>query len=197
MSRLLFVPKYASALLLFALTVFPSRPSFAQVWVASTGTVDTSSTATVQFKGGDAYVLPSVNSGSVVLRYNVLPAGKLLTPLSNPGVESRALVVRFLDNGSAARVVVKLKSYNVHTGLVTTLLSFDSNNFPPQAGFQEHIPTISDGNFFNFSFADGPTEGPSDEGGDSAYYIEATLTRTAPGGTPGLATIRIVTVSAP
>lgn len=191
------LPKCTSALLMLASTIFLSQLCFAQVWVASTGTVDSSNTATVQFKGGDAYLLPSANPGSVVLRYNVLPAGKLVTPISNPCCESRALVVRFLDNGSAAQVVVKLKRYNVHTGVVTTLLTFDSNNFAPQAGFQEHIPTIGDGNFFNFFFADGPTEGSSDEGGDSAYYIEATLTRSAAGGTPGLATIRLVTVSAP
>jgi hypothetical protein len=115
MSRFRLAPKSALALLLFELVMSASQLCFAQVWVASTGTVDTPSIAAVQFKGGDAYVLPSVNNGSVVLRYNVLPAGKLLTPLSNPCCESRALVVRFLDNGNGSQVVVKLKRYNVHT----------------------------------------------------------------------------------
>jgi hypothetical protein len=186
-------------LLLALLTciVLFSRPSVGQVWVASTGTVDESSTSKFQFNGGAAFLRSSVTSGSVILRYNVLPAGKLLTPITDSCCQARALVVRFLDNGSAAQVFVTLKRYNVRTGQVTTLLTFDSNNFAPRSGFQERIPTISDGKFFNLSFADGPTEGADDRGGNNVYYIEAALIRSATGGTPGLASIRLVTVLAP
>jgi hypothetical protein len=173
-----------------------SQISPAQVWIASTGTVDPASLSTVLFNGQLAYVQPSVKTGTVTLRYNVVPAGDLLTPITQPCCEGRALLVRFLDNGSGAQVFVKLKEYNVTNGQLKTLETFDSNAYPQKPAFQEGLPQ-SPGAFFNFSFAQGPTEGIQDQGGCCAYFVEATLIRSAPGGTPGLGSISLVRSLAP
>jgi hypothetical protein len=105
--------------------------------------------------------------------------------------------VRFLDNGNGAQVLVKLKRHNIITGATTTVLSFDSKDFPPQPTFQNATPNQGLGPLVNFSFAGGPFNGATNQGGDSVYYIEATLIRTARGGTPGLASISIVRTLAP
>lgn len=173
-----------------------SHIAAAQVWIASTGTVDPSSLSTYLFVGQSAYIQPSVKTGTVTLRYNVFPAGDLLKPITQPCCEGRALLVRFLDNGSGAQVIVTLKRYNVTTGQLTNLVTFDSNSYPPQSTFQKGLPQ-SPGSFFNFSFAQGPTEGSQDQGGCCAYYVEAKLIRSAPGGTPGLGSISLVRSLAP
>jgi hypothetical protein len=189
-------------LLLFVVTIALAASSAAQIWIASSGTVDEGSLGTYFFTGGVATIRPTVSSGFAILRYNVLPTAALMKPLTNPCCEGRALMVRYRDNGPGARVVLALKRYNVHTGQVTTLLTFDSDHPPQQAapgftGFQEPVPTINESNFFDFNFAEGPTESNQDLGGNSAYYIEAQLIKTSSGGNPGLASIRIVTVEAP
>ena len=76
------------------------RPNAAQIWIASTGAVDESSISTVRFDGQLAFVHSSLATGTVTLRYNVLPAGDLLKPITDRSTEGRGLVVRFLDNGS-------------------------------------------------------------------------------------------------
>lgn len=168
----------------------------AQTWVGATGTVDQSSLLTYEFKGGAAFVRGNT-PGKVILRFNVLPVGDLLVPVTQACCEGRALWVRFLDNGDGAQVLVKLKRYNVITGDITTLLSFDSNNFPPQPKFQDATPNTGLGPLVNFSFATGPFNGANNEGGDSVYFVEATLIRSAPGGSPGLASVSIVRTLAP
>jgi hypothetical protein len=94
--------------------------------------VDESSLSTYQFTDQKVLVKPSLDTATVVLRYNVLPVGELLVPVTQACCERRALMVRFLDNGSGAQVLVKVKQYNVRTGQLTTLMSFDSNNYSPE-----------------------------------------------------------------
>ena len=110
---------------LWLCVVVVSQIAGAQIWIASTGSVDQSSISTYQFTGQLAFVRPSLAKGTVTLRYNVFPAGDLLKPITDPCCEARALMVRFLDNGSGAQVIVTLKQYNVTTGRLTTLLRFD------------------------------------------------------------------------
>jgi hypothetical protein len=186
------------ALMWVLAVVVTSEGAVAQTWVGSTGTVDASSLATYEFKNGAAYVRSSLHTGTVILRYNVLPVGDLIVPLGSACCEGRALWVRFLDNGNDAQVRVNLKSYNVNTGQITTLITFDSNNYAPASTFQTALSSpTSLGPFFNFSFADGPFNGPSNQGGDSVYYIEAKLIRTRSGGSPALASVSIVRTLAP
>jgi hypothetical protein len=166
----------------------------AQIWIASTGSVDEGSRSTYQFTGGTAHFRPSINAASVILRYNVQPFAAGV--LRDPCCEGRSLIVRFRDNGSAAQVLVTLKRYNVRTGGVATLLRFDSNRFPAGSDFQEPLPQDC-GSFFNFSFATGTVNGSEDNRGNHAYFIEATLIRTASGGNPGLATIGLITSLCP
>jgi hypothetical protein len=180
----------------FCVAVAIASTANAQTWVASTGTVDQSSLLTYKFKDGAAFVR-SGQLGKVVLRFNILPVGDLLIPVTNACCEGRALWVRFLDNGEGAQVLVNLKQYNVITGKITTLLSFDSNDFPPQPTFQDATPNTSLGPLVNFSFATGPFNGALNQGGDSVYYLEATLIRSNHGGNPGLASISIVRTLAP
>jgi len=180
----------------FCIVIVMVRPANAQTWVASTGAVDESSLLTFQFTNGAAFVRGNT-PGKVVLRFNILPVGDLLTPVTQACCEGRALWVRFLDNGHGAQVLVQLKQYNVLTGNITTLLSFDSNDFPSQPTFQSATPNTGLGPLVNFSFATGPFNGANNEGGENVYYLEATLIRSAPGGSPGLASISIVRTLAP
>jgi hypothetical protein len=179
----------------FFIAIIFAASADAQTWVASTGTLDPSSQTTSSFNGSTALV-KGTSPGKVVLRYNILPTPEMLINVTQACCEGRALWVRFLDNGDGAQVLVNVKRLNVTTGKTTTVLSFDSNSYPPQSTFQAPIPAGL-GPLVNFSFAEGPFNGSTNQGGDSVYYIEATLTRSATGGTPELQSIAIVRTLAP
>src|ERR1700722_8044389 len=128
----------------------------AQTWAASSGAVDPASLTSYWINNGAVVLRPSLKTGTVTVRYNVLPVGDLAVPITQPCCQGRALWVRFLDNGNDSRVQVALKRSNVLTGQITTLLTFDSDQYPPQATFQSATPNSELGAFFNFSFASGP-----------------------------------------
>jgi hypothetical protein len=157
-------------------------------WVASTGTLDTASIDNARFVGGAVYIRPELATGSVVIRYNVQAINGLAI---NNGDQRRRFLIRFSDNGSSAQVVVKLKEYNIHTGVVRTKITFDSNTLPPATGFQ-----LGHTDFEGIGFDFGSFAGfGGDSDSKSVYFVEATLSRTSSGGSPGLAGISLVSDS--
>jgi hypothetical protein len=164
-----------------------ARVSSAQTWVGTTGVVDRSSSTIYSFSGPAASVIPSVSSGTVTLRYNILPVSPLNEQIDLV-TYCWSMGVQYLDNGSNARVTVALRRHNLLTNERTTLLTFDSNTQSQGSSFM-----TGHGNscgFFNFSFLGNPryAAGPL-EGADSVYYFEAKLIRSGSGGTPALAAI--------
>jgi hypothetical protein len=112
-----------------------------------------------------------------VIRYNVTAVDGLFAPGGHT-----CLQTRFRDDGDRARVFLRLIEYNLFTGVTTTRLTFDSNTITPQANYQVNS-AITTWTAFDFS--------------QSAYYVEAVLTKQAPvltpffGGNPGLGVIQI------
>src|SRR2546430_17577359 len=86
-----------------------SQMAAAQVWIASTGMVDESSISTYQFNDQAAFVRSSVATGTTLLRYNVVPAGGILKPITGPCCEAQALTVRVLDKGRSGPVIGRAK----------------------------------------------------------------------------------------
>lgn len=162
-----------------AVLVFSAPVVQAQTWVGSTGTVDPNSTNLVRYIDGRVELRSDAPVGSTAfIRYNVLPVRDLTADLE--GIDFRVFAARFLDNG-AGHVFLALKQYNISTGVITVLMTFDSNASSPSSSYQEgNTP----GNpTFNFTFADSQAFNPT----DSVYYVEAQLSRTAAGGQAGLA----------
>ena len=111
-----------------------------------------------------------------VIRYNVTATDGLFFD-SGP----LCMVVRFRDNGNRARVFLRLLKLNLEDGTTTTVLTFDSNSFAPQADFQANTVATTGRAPFDFSH--------------NAYYVEATLTKQQPiatsigAGRPALAVV--------
>jgi hypothetical protein len=174
-----YLRKYCFGLAVITILAFNMPEAHAQVWVGSTGTVDPNSTNLVKYIDGRVELRNDAPVGSVAfIRYNVLPVRDLATDLSD--IEYRVFAARFLDDG-AGHVFLSLKQVNLSTGVITTLMTFDSNASSPSASYQEgNTP----GNpTFNFTWADSEAFNPT----DSVYYVEAQLSRSAAGGQAGLA----------
>jgi hypothetical protein len=150
-----------------------------RVWraVAAAGTIDPNDLNDVMFGGdaGTAFLRPGASAA--VLRYNI---GKEFSFGAGPNTSVYGLRVRYSKPNAGSRVIVRLKAYNLKTGLITTLGTFDSDecDTPVAAGFQWRTRS--------FVRNDDPTER-----GSLAYYLEAQLIRTAPNGNPGLGVVMV------
>jgi len=145
-----------------------------QPWtsVGAAGTVDTNSLLLVVY-GAPPPPLPPTEAdpddgavsfaplatGTATVRYNVV---------SVPGIlgASLALTGRYLSQGTNDHVVLNFNQYNLHTGLITNLLTLDSNSFAFSDTFQVQTTAAC-------------TPGPVDFVNNS-YYIVLTMTRTLP-----------------
>lgn len=169
--------KYAfiSALLLSAVFVSPSAFALGDPWtaVASAGEADEADQHEVVYSAGTAGIAPALSVASTVLRYNITSTADL-----NDGGTNLGMRVRFRDNGSAARVIVRLRRYNLNNGTGATLFTLDSDNYAPSAAFQTQTVTDScAGLVLDFE--------------NNAYFIEATLTRSNTAGTPNLGILQV------
>lgn len=87
------------------------------------------------------------------------------------------LSARYVDNGADASVILHLFEHDFTTGVVRLLLTLNSNAFAASPLLQNR--SASAGCLFSLNFR------------RSAYWVEATLTRSSSAGTPALHQLRI------
>jgi len=142
----------------------------------STGTVDEADLNIVTLTDNTAAISSAVTNATGDIRYNVVAVDGVFGGERN----TKRLTVRFADNGTAARVIVRVRRVHIFTGVLTTLHTLDSNNpvYPPQTGAQ----TASEP--FN-------CEDPEFDFENYIYYIETQLIKTGTGGTPLIRSLQI------
>lgn len=153
--------------------------------VGSAGTVDEGSANIVTLDGPNALLTGFRRFGRRgsfgTIRYNIVAVDGVFEPRGAVGmrVRYRATVDPLAENLADSRVLVQLIEVNLSTGISTTRLVLDSNNFPPSNDFQiQGVNTCVDPNFFDFS--------------SNAYYIDVTLRkRNRFAGIPALQTIEV------
>jgi len=139
--------------------------------IGSAGTVDETATTIVDLTGPSVQLKSSAPvPATLTIRYNITAEEAILLS----GGYAIFLAARYRDNGSGARIQLKLRQVDVATGVETTMLAFDSDSFSPLGSFQtQHASTCA--GFFEFR--------------SNVYYIEATLDKTNSTGKPALSAL--------
>ena len=158
--------------MVLSLPVLAHAQGGAWTTVGSAGTVDEADTSIFTMTGGVVAVSGAAAVPATLdIRYNVVAVEGLYE-------DCIKMAVRYKDNGANAQVIVTLKQYGLETGTTTNMLTFNSNDYASDPLYQlRSVATCNKS--FNF--------------GENAYFIEATLKKTAAGGSPGLAVIKIYT----
>ena len=153
-------------------------PVFAQAscWttVGSDGGVDEADLGTVALSANSASVSGSVASATVDIRYNVVAVNGVFGGERN----TKTMTVRFADNGAAAQVIVRLIQLNISSGVFSTLVELNSNDFTPSGVAQKQSR--------NFN-----CDGPEFDFVKNIYFVEVQLKKTAVGGNPLIRAIQI------
>lgn len=154
---------------------------FAKPWttVGSAGTVDEADLGKVRYDEATARLQPNnLVYTTATIRYNVVAVDGLV----DAGGDGYRLLVRFRDTGVTDQVIVRLKSVDLNTGAIATLMTLNSNAYAPNALFQtQSVPVCWPNWGFNFN--------------RFAYFVEATLIRYNPAGAaagdPALTAVQI------
>ena len=154
-----------------------------QYWsvVASTGIADESSASKVSFADAGSASFRSGATGTIQLRYPVIPSGELEKFKGGESEGFFCLDVIYRDTGAGSRVVVSLKSADGDT--VTTHLAFDSDALPATGTAYDSNANVGE-----------PICGPpmaffTDS---RAYFVEVLLTKTTSTANPGVRIIKII-----
>jgi hypothetical protein len=140
----------------------------------STGTVDEADLNLVTLTDNTAAISSAVTNAAGDIRYNVVAVDGVF----GGDRHAKSLTVRFADNGENVRVLVHLRRVHIDSGVLTTLTTLDSNNYPASTVAQTQSQVFNCGD-------------PEFDFENHIYYIEAQLIKTGSGGTPLIRSIHI------
>lgn len=164
-------------LLYFMFCCFTTVTAQRHCWTAvgSDGTVDEADLGVVALSSNTAAIKPATVAASVEIRYNIVATEGLF----GGECSAKTLVARFADNGNSARVIIRLHTFNIRTGVSSVLATMDSNTFPPSN--VAHAESVSFTGEFNFE--------------TNIYYIEVQLMKTGTSGNPLIRGLQICGVT--
>jgi hypothetical protein len=140
----------------------------------STGTVDEADLNLVTLTDNTAAISSAVPNATGNIRYNVVAVDGVFGGDRN----TKSLTVRFADNGGNARVLVHLRRVHMDSGVLTTLATLDSNEYPASIVAQTQYELFNCGD-------------PEFDFENHIYYVEAQLIKTGSSGTPLIRSIHI------
>ncbi|MHC4948021.1 MAG: hypothetical protein ACYTG1_07140 [Planctomycetota bacterium] len=144
----------------------------------STGTIDESDRDLYNTRGAKIQVQTAAATPAVLnVRYSVVPVENLVDP-AGPVVFLQLL---YKDNGDDARVVAKLKEYNVETGDTTVRLVFDSDDFEAAGSLQRNF-VLEEEPLWAFDFT------------MNAYFVDVAITKGSAGAKPSVGMIQVGTL---
>lgn len=140
----------------------------------STGTVDEADLNLVVLTDNTAAISSAMTNATGDIRYNVVAVDGVFGGERN----MKTLTVRFADNGTAAQVIVRLRRVHIFTGVLTTLVELNSNDYPASTVAQTQSQAFN-------------CQEPEFDFENYIYYIEVQLIKTGAGGNPLIRSIQI------